>query len=242
MRGEDRASLVQRADTALYMSKQEGRNCSHYHDGHQTEAFGVAAARSGARHSVVKNSVVAPDVCTDAITGLPSRRVFVDELRRRLSESCRYQRSLAMMVVQLDDVSRGTPLSAEERMAMNAVVAEQARLVMRDADLVARFDEDQFAILLPSTTETDAIIPAQRLCECVSQSRSLPESAAHGQLTVSIGIAGLRDENDTVATIIQRVQEALWVAVKEGGNRVRFHDGSSVLHEALACPDPIPSA
>lgn len=229
MRGEDRTSLVQRADAALYMSKQEGRNCSHFHDGHQTEAFGVVAARSGAKRSVVKNSVVAPDAYSDALTGLPSRRVFVDELRRRLSESSRYDRSLAMMIVQLDQISAETEVDADDRIAMNSVVAEQARLVMRDADLVARFDEDQFAILLPSTTEGDAITPAVRLCERVFQSRSLPETSAGRQISVSIGIGGLMDETDTVATLVQRVQEALWAAVRDGGNRVFCHDGTQVV-------------
>lgn len=227
IRAETRESLVQRADSALYSSKQEGRNCSHYHDGHQCEAFGAMATRGAARQSALRNTVVAPDHCTDYVTGLPSRKVFIDELRRRLSETRRYKTSLAIMLVQVDDMGAATELCSEERAAVNSIVAEHTRYVMRDADLVAFFDEDQFGVLMPSTDEFQASIPAVRLCQRVSQSRGMSGSNKSSLITVSIGVAGLQP-GDTVATILQRCQESLYSAVKDGGNRVYRHNGNQL--------------
>ena len=222
-RSEARESLMQRADSALYTSKQEGRNCSHFHDGHQCEAFGAMATRGAARGSVIRSQVVAPDACTDVITGLPSRKVFVDELRRRLSEARRYKSSLSMMIVQLDDNAE-QEMSSNDRAAVISVVAEHTRYVMRDADLVSYFDEDQFAILMPSTAEPEATIPAMRLCERVAQSRSITNPKGQNLVTVSIGLTGLHP-GDTVATILQRCQESLSQALCDGGNRVYRHNG-----------------
>jgi diguanylate cyclase (GGDEF)-like protein len=227
IRAEDRQALVQRADSALYTSKQEGRNCSHYHDGHQCEAFGAMATKGGARKSAVRNSVVAPDACIDFVTGLPSRKVFIDELRRRLSEARRYKTSLSMMLVQLDDYPSDEPLTNDDKAVVNSVVAEHARYVMRDADLVSFFDEDQFAILMPSTNECEAATPAIRLCQRVCQSRSIGGSNGRSLVTISIGLAGL-EPGDTVATILQRAQESLYQAVRDGGNRVYRHTGSGL--------------
>jgi diguanylate cyclase (GGDEF)-like protein len=139
-----------------------------------------------------------------------------------------------MMLVQLDDYPGEEPLTSEVKAAINSIVAEHARYVMRDADLVSFFDEDQFAILMPSTNECEAATPATRLCQRVCQSRSIGASNGPALVTVSIGLAGL-EPGDTVATILQRAQESLYQAVRDGGNRVYRHTGSGLE----AC-DPLP--
>jgi diguanylate cyclase (GGDEF)-like protein len=233
-RGEDRTSLVQRADIALYTSKQEGRNCSHIHNGQECEGFGVGSPRNRSRESRRPERVV--DAYTDAMTGLPTRRVFVDELRRRLSEANRYNLNLSLMLVQIDERPSADAPTTEQRDQINVMIADYARIIMRDADLVATFDTDQLAILCPATCSDEALIPAMRLRERVAQTRSL--TAAQGSLlvTVSIGLTACT-AGDTVATILHRAEEALWDAVREGGDRVVTcsHDTRQ-----LAAKDPLP--
>jgi diguanylate cyclase (GGDEF)-like protein len=216
-RGEERTSLVQRADMALYTSKQEGRNCSHVHTGQECEAFGVGAPRGRSRDNRRLERVT--DAYTDATTGLPSRRVFVDELRRRLAEANRYNLNLSLMLLQIDDLPCDEELTADQRDQVSAMVADHARLIMRDADLVACFDADQLAILCPATCCEEALIPASRLRERVAQTRSLTAGQGSLLVTISIGLTACV-AGDTVATILHRAEEALWGAVREGGNRV----------------------
>ena len=91
---------------------------------------------------------------------------------------------------------------------IKVMVAEHARIIMRDADLVAHFDDDQLAILCPATRCEEALIPAMRLRERVAQTRSLSAGQGSMQVTVSIGLtAAIRGDN--VATILNRADEAL---------------------------------
>ena len=258
-RGEERTSLVQRADMALYTSKQEGRNCSHFHNGLECEPFGAGAPRGRARENRKPENIA--DACTDVVTGLPSRRVFVDELRRRLSEAHRYNLSLSLLLLQIDDRSGAQESDDEEqRNQINAIVADHARIIMRDADLVAYFDDDQLAILCPATRCDEALIPAMRLRERVAQTRGFAAGQGALQITVSIGLTAA-SPGDTVATILNRAEEALWDAVRGGGNRVvtatnsklvtcsttltsletRGDDGLPILNVPMSSPAPASS-
>lgn len=234
-RSEDRASLVQRSDASLYASKQAGRNCSHYHDGHQSEAFGAVATRGTIQKSVTRHAVVAAHAYTEGETGLPARRVFVDELRRRLAEVARYGSDLSVLLVQVDDDDVDEETSLEVRAAGRYLVAEQIKHVMRDSDLVAYFDQDQFAVLLPSTSLESSLIPAVRTCQRVARSRGGSNDGGieiPRQITVSIGITCWTSD-DTVATILQRAESALWGAIRDGGNQVRQSDRDGVVQPVL---------
>ena len=219
-RGDDRTNFVQRSDTSLYTSKQAGRNCCHYHDGQQCEAFGAVQTKGSTQDLATRQGVVSSDSYTEVVTGLPARRVFVDELRRRLAEVARYSHDLSILLVQIDDVeSTESEDTDERRMATRGVVAEHIRYVMRDSDLVAYFDENQFAVLMSSTSHNSSLVPAVRLCQRVARSRKRFGSNLPSQITVSVGLTSA-DHEDTVATILQRAESALWESVRAGGNRV----------------------
>ena len=226
LRGEECSTLVNRSDSSLYTSKKSGRNCCHYHDGHQCKAFGAVAARGSTQNAVARPSPLASSY-TEVIMGLPTRRVFVDELRQRLSEIRRYAVDLSLMLVQLDDVDGLDETDEDQRTAIRDVVAQHIQYVVRDSDLVAYFDEDQFAVLMPSTSQSKALTPAVRLCQRVARSRKQIGSNLPSQITVSVGLTGANPE-DTGATLLQRSEESLWFAVRQGGNRVCItkEDGS----------------
>jgi diguanylate cyclase len=177
---------------------------------------------------------VQADAYTDGLTGLPTRKVFVEELRRRLSESKRYDSDTALMLIQVDELTADAT-DRTLRRQVNTLVGEHVRHIMRDADLVARFDEDQFAVLLPRTSLADSFVPAERLRRRVSQWRNLHWKGSEVLVTVSIGLASSRSD-DTAASIVQRAQEALWHAVREGGNRAYQHGGTTA--EPASDPDP----
>jgi len=217
--GEQGDDLVRRADQALYASKQLGRNCCHFHDGLRNEQFGRPPARPAASAPSRQQ-----DHYADALTGLPTRRVFEEELRRRLAERRRYDGPLSVMLVQVDDGCVPGGVDRELRRRMNAVVAECLVEVLRDVDLITRFDEDQFAILMPNTMLEDAFIPAERLRLRVSQSRRVQHAGVDRSLTVSLALAAPH-ATELPASIVQRTLDSLWHAVRDGGNRLCVHQG-----------------
>ncbi len=148
----------------------------------------------------------------DALTGLHNRRYFHETLARETARAQRYNRRLALIVFDLDDFKaindRIGHLAGD---TVLAETAERVRDVVRHADIACRVGGDEFAVILPESTLTDAEQLYRRIQSEVS---SRPISHA-GQLLLSAGIAELRAQDDPVA-FFQRADDTLYNA-KEGG-------------------------
>ena len=225
---EEGQSLIERADGALYASKQAGRNCAHVHTGSACEHFGatlLSTLAADAAETCAATQIAPEDAYTDNTTRLPTRKVFVEELKRRLSEIRRYDSTMSLMLVELDAMA--DPVNRVESVAENvrSVVAEFIRNMMRDSDLVARFGPNRFAVLMPSTPIEGAVIPAERLRVSVANCRSLKHNGLTLKFTVSLGLTASRSGDDA-GSILDRAQQALQAANLEGGNRSFLHDGT----------------
>jgi diguanylate cyclase (GGDEF)-like protein len=216
-------SLIERADGALYASKQAGRNCAHVHTGESCEHFGAALPIASANGGP-DESPSSDDAYTDRVTRLPTRKVLIEELKRRLSEIKRYDSTMSLMLVQLDELRQLNDPSEAMVENVRSVVGEFTRNMMRDTDLVTRFATNQFAVLMPSTALTAAMIPAERLRVSVGRCRSLNHNGSTLNLTISIGLT-VSQAGDDPACILGRAQEALKLAAVEGGNRCCLHNG-----------------
>ncbi len=148
----------------------------------------------------------------DALTGLHNRRYFHETLAREIARAKRYDRSLALVVLDLDDLKaindRIGHLGGD---AVLAEVAERVRDVVRSADVACRVGGDEFAVILPESSVQDADQLYRRLQAAVS---SRPVGHA-GPLHLSAGVTELRSDDDAVS-FFQRADEALYRAKGAG--------------------------
>jgi diguanylate cyclase (GGDEF)-like protein len=155
----------------------------------------------------------------DALTGLHNRRYFHETLAREVARAHRYGRRLALVVFDLDDFKaindRIGHLAGD---AVLAETAERVKDVVRSADVACRVGGDEFAVLLPESAAGDADQLYHRLLGAVG---SRPVGQA-GRLSVSAGIAELRDE-DNPTTFFERADEALYRAKERGKAQVVMH-------------------
>jgi diguanylate cyclase (GGDEF)-like protein len=148
----------------------------------------------------------------DALTGLRNRRFFHETLQRECTRAHRYGRSLALLVLDLDDFK-----SINERvghLAGDAVLAETAarvRGVLRASDIACRVGGDEFAIILPEAGAGQAAQLYGRVEEAVS---AQPIGNIE-RLTLSGGIAQLV-ESDDANTFFERADDALYRAKQAG--------------------------
>jgi diguanylate cyclase (GGDEF)-like protein len=152
----------------------------------------------------------------DALTGLHNRRFFHDTLAREVARAHRYDRNLALIVLDLDDFKavndRIGHLAGD---AVLAEAAERVRDVVRSADIACRVGGDEFAVILPESGIAEAQQLFARLQTAVSAGPVGPTAAIH----LSAGLTELRADDDA-PTLFQRADEALYRAKGAGKRQV----------------------
>jgi diguanylate cyclase (GGDEF)-like protein len=152
----------------------------------------------------------------DALTGLHNRRYFHETLGREVARAQRYNRQLALIVLDLDDFKAINDQIGH--LAGDAVIAESAervRDVVRSADIPCRIGGDEFAVIMPESTLADADQLYRRLQAEVS-ARPIGQA---GRLSFSAGVAELEPEDDPTA-FFERGDEALYRAKERGKAQV----------------------
>ena len=209
--GESAQDLVKRADEALYVCKEAGRNCGHYHDGHGI--FPMTA-----RLLETRSEEPAPVMNRDPLTGLSGKDALAEDLERRMAEWRRGGATVTLILVEIDKFDR--LLNAFGQAAgdtMLKATAQFLKATMRDMDHVARWDQRRFALLLPSATRDDASGVAERLRNAI-ESCKLPVQGGVLQFTISVGITEVMN-NDTTQSVIDRAGRLVLEASSQGGNR-----------------------
>ena len=151
----------------------------------------------------------------DALTGLHNRRYFHETLAREVARAHRYDRTLALIVFDLDDFKAINDRIGH--LAGDAVLAEAAdrvRDVVRSADIACRVGGDEFAVILPESGLKDVSQLYKRLEAAVS---SRPVAQA-GPIHLSAGVTELRPDDDS--TTFERADEALYRAKDAGKGTV----------------------
>jgi diguanylate cyclase (GGDEF)-like protein len=152
----------------------------------------------------------------DALTGLHNRRYFHETLAREVARAQRYNRQLALIVLDLDDFKAINDRIGH--LAGDAVIAESAervRDVVRSADIACRVGGDEFAVIMPESTLADADQLYRRLQAAVS-ARPIGQA---GRLSFSAGVAELKPE-DEPTVFFERSDEALYRAKERGKAQV----------------------
>lgn len=133
----------------------------------------------------------------DELTGVLGRLAFDGKLVQAWSEAHRAQEPLSLLLIDVDHfrayVDSHRASMGPDRLKTIAAVLAQA--VFRPTDLVARYGDDEFAILLPGVHEAGARVVAARVRSLVN-SLAMPHSGGEGGIvTVSIGVAALTPQD-----------------------------------------------
>jgi len=105
--------------------------------------------------------------------------------------------------------------------AGNLLLPQLTRLIqaeLRDVDLLARYGNDEFILLLPDTPPKGALVLAERIRNSTA-SAPLPAGASQIACTVSIGAAGYPADGSTMDAVLARASQAMQQAKQQGGNR-----------------------
>jgi diguanylate cyclase (GGDEF)-like protein/PAS domain S-box-containing protein len=164
----------------------------------------------------------------DALTGLPNRASFMDQLHAAMTLARDKGPPLAVLFIDLDDFKRvNDSLGHLVGDALLRTVTERIRACLRGTDLVARFGGDEFMALLPDLAapprhRQDAEEVARKLLVSIQapvQAEGRPIS-----VTPSIGIALFPGDGDSADELIQHADSAMYQAKGRGRATYQFFD------------------
>ncbi len=170
----------------------------------------------------------------DALTGAWNHGAIIDILQRELSRAEREGISTSAVLVDLDDFKRVNDTYGH--LTGDAVLRETAQRmtrVLRRYDVLGRYGGEEFLVVLPGCEAPDAQALAERLRQCIACG---PAATSMGKVsfTISLGVTTTgKGETMGVAAILQRADEALYRAKREGRNRVAVVTGSEHLPREL---------
>lgn len=164
----------------------------------------------------------------DALTGLPNRLAFMEQIEHQMALADAGARGLALLFIDLDHFKRvNDSLGHLAGDTLLQVVAQRITAVLRASDLVARFGGDEFMVLLSGDTRReDAADVARKLLSTIEaplQVEGWPIS-----VTPSIGIAMYPDDGDTPARLIKHADSAMYQAKAQGRATYEFFDAALI--------------
>lgn len=147
----------------------------------------------------------------DPLTGLLNRRAMERALKREISRSKRYRSPLSVAFIDLDDFKQvNDAFGHDTGDELLLHVAESLKKMSRQSDIVSRFAGDEFVIILPETSITEASSLIKRIQGHFAEH---PLSLNGSKITVrfSYGVAGLeRREGEDAAAILKRADDLLY--------------------------------
>lgn len=161
---------------------------------------------------------------TDELTSAATRRYFLDLAGQELRRARRFSHPLSVLVFDIDHFK---PVNDQFGHAAGdtvlRAVSASVRRVLREVDTFGRIGGEEFAVVLPETEASNAIQAAERLRRAVGGTAHGVEGL--GAVTVSVGVAELMDGDQGLEDLMDRADNALYRAKRQGRNRVESCDG-----------------
>lgn len=159
----------------------------------------------------------------DFLTGAYNRGHFYELASLELTRAKRYKSIFTLMMLDLDHFKIINDKYGHD--AGDRALKQFVRVLkdtLRDMDIIGRFGGEEFIVLLPETSITNAMKLAERLLKLVSDQ---PIEAGNQTffMTVSIGLAQLNEDIKSMDDIVKRTDKALYMA-KQNGRNCAYYD------------------
>lgn len=165
----------------------------------------------------------------DSLTGLHNRRWLEEMYSREMSRSNAGNFKLSAFMLDIDHFKHVNDTYGH--LAGDQVLMSVAQAIVRSlrpSDMPVRYGGEEFTVFLPGTSTDNAKVIAERMRSNIERMEIILPSGENLQVTVSIGFTE-RIENDTVTSIIERADQALYHAKENGRNRVCMNLGHDEL-------------
>ncbi|MES9992292.1 MAG: GGDEF domain-containing protein [Candidatus Thiodiazotropha sp.] len=161
---------------------------------------------------------------TDQLTGLYNRRLFTHLAEIEMKKIKRDGSTISLMMLDIDDFKKvndeyGHTCGDEVLKIIAATIHE----TVRPNDIVSRWGGEEFVILLANTDLDRALTVAERLRMNIINRTVLCQDAEFS-ITVTLGLATHRDHNQSLDTLIEQADRAMYIGKSNGKNQSAVAD------------------
>lgn len=166
---------------------------------------------------------------TDSLTGIANRRHLLTLGEQEFYRAKRYKRPLSILMIDVDFFKQindryGHAVGDETLKVMVQVILT----TLRQVDCFGRYGGEEFVVFLPETDLDQAMDVAERIRQTVAKVL-VPVQKQLVPISISIGVAALREDDHILNTILIRADKALYEAKQLGRNQVI--SGETVIEE-----------
>ena len=158
----------------------------------------------------------------DFLTGAYNRKTFEKYADEQIPLAKQSGQELCLFMIDIDHFKRfndrfGHLLGDE----VLKTVARTLINILKGQDMVARFGGEEFIVILPATPMEGAVKVAEAIRSTIAtrELKRKDNGETFGTITVSLGIARLHHETDTLPLLIKRADKAMYVSKENGRNR-----------------------
>lgn len=155
----------------------------------------------------------------DFLTNIPNRRYFFEVGNKSFHSAKREKHPLSIIYIDIDHFK-----SINDNYGHNIgdeilkLVSSKMNKLIRKSDILARTGGEEFTILLNNTDKENAFILAEKLRTTIENS-CYRDKEFEIQVTISLGISELQNDDEELDSIISRADKALYRAKNESRNK-----------------------
>ena len=162
---------------------------------------------------------------TDELTGLHNRKYLYEHLETEISRARRYETKLSCLLLDIDFFKVVNDMYGYDwGDILLKKISEMLKDFIRKEDIVTRYGDEEFIVILPNTPEENAFLFAERFRREIEKMEFIPanEEEKH-PITISGGISSypfLENVSEDANTLIRYAEHALYNAKHRGKNKI----------------------
>lgn len=215
--------IEDRVEGVINISDKSDGGAFNEYDLKLLESFTASTAIAIERSLFYKQTEILKELSiTDHLTGLYNRRHINERLREEITRYKRYKHPFSFLMIDIDGFKAyndtyGHMKGDEVLKTLADVIAGSLRTI----DIACRFGGDEFVVILSQTPKVDAISIANRLKEKANnQLSTFHVNNSLKRMTISMGLTTFPDDTSSLDDILEKTDDALYLAKRGGGNRV----------------------
>jgi diguanylate cyclase len=169
------------------------------------------------------------EMLIDILTGVCNRKAFDKKINEFYDRFKKKNDFFSVIILDIDlfkklNDSYGHRIGDE----VLAIVGARLKECVKGKDFIARYGGDEFVVLLPMTTLKQTTIVAENIRkDMIEKQLKLKKTGERiGSISVSLGVSQIHSR-DTINSVIERADEALYLAKSAGGNNIKSENDLS---------------